>query len=40
MVDEVVKVTRKYQVTIPRRVCSKLGIKIGDKPLLGQRGDG
>jgi len=28
--DEV-KVTRKYQVTIPERVRCKLGVKIGDK---------
>ena len=26
-----VKVTRKYQVTIPKNVRSKLGVKIGDK---------
>ena len=30
MVEEV-KVTRKYQVTIPESVRSKLGVKIGDK---------
>jgi len=29
--SEEVKVTRKYQVTIPESVRSKLGIKIGDK---------
>jgi AbrB family looped-hinge helix DNA binding protein len=28
---EEVKVTRKYQVTIPESVRSKLGVKIGDK---------
>jgi AbrB family looped-hinge helix DNA binding protein len=27
---EEVKVTRKYQVTIPQSIRSKLGIKIGD----------
>jgi AbrB family looped-hinge helix DNA binding protein len=27
---ETVKVTRKYQVTIPESVRSKLGVKIGD----------
>ena len=27
---EEVKVTRKYQVTIPKSVRSKLGVKIGD----------
>ena len=29
--SEEVKVTRKYQVTIPESVRSKLGVKIGDK---------
>ncbi|MFB3887924.1 MAG: AbrB/MazE/SpoVT family DNA-binding domain-containing protein [Candidatus Bathyarchaeia archaeon] len=29
--NEEVKVTRKYQVTIPASVRSKLGVKIGDK---------
>jgi antitoxin PrlF len=29
--NEEVKVTRKYQVTIPESVRSKLGVKIGDK---------
>ena len=33
MVDEV-KVTRKYQVTIPESVRSKLGVKIGDKLIV------
>ncbi len=27
---ETVKVTRKYQVTIPESIRSKLGVKIGD----------
>jgi AbrB family looped-hinge helix DNA binding protein len=30
MLTEEVKVTRKYQVTIPQSVRSKLGVKIGD----------
>jgi antitoxin PrlF len=30
MLTEEVKVTRKYQVTIPKSVRSKLGVKIGD----------
>jgi AbrB family looped-hinge helix DNA binding protein len=34
MVEEKVKVTRKYQVTIPQSVRSKLGIKIGDKLIV------
>ena len=33
MVDEV-KVTRRYQVTIPESVRSKLGVKIGDKLIV------
>jgi len=33
MVEEV-KVTRKYQVTIPESVRSKLGVKIGDKLIV------
>jgi AbrB family looped-hinge helix DNA binding protein len=32
--QEEVKVTRKYQVTIPERVRSKLGVKIGDKLIV------
>ena len=31
---EEVKVTRKYQVTIPENVRSKLGVKIGDTLLV------
>jgi|GEM_PF-965673 antitoxin PrlF len=33
MRDEV-KVTRKYQVTIPENVRSELGVKIGDKLIV------
>ena len=32
--NEEVKVTRKYQVTIPKSVRSKLGVKIGDKLIV------
>jgi antitoxin PrlF len=32
--SEEVKVTRKYQVTIPQSVRSKLGVKIGDKLIV------
>ncbi len=32
--SEEVKVTRKYQVTIPESVRSKLGVKIGDKLIV------
>lgn len=38
MAGEEVKVTRKYQVTIPRRLRSELGIKVGDKILLRREG--
>jgi AbrB family looped-hinge helix DNA binding protein len=31
---EEVKVTRKYQVTIPESVRTKLGVKIGDKLIV------
>jgi AbrB family looped-hinge helix DNA binding protein len=36
--NEEVKVTRKYQVTIPESVRSKLGVKIGDKLLVKSDG--
>lgn len=32
--SEEVKVTRKYQVTIPESVRTKLGVKIGDKLIV------
>ncbi|MGA2385933.1 MAG: AbrB/MazE/SpoVT family DNA-binding domain-containing protein [Candidatus Bathyarchaeia archaeon] len=32
--EEEVKVTRKYQVTIPQSVRSELGVKIGDKLIV------
>jgi AbrB family looped-hinge helix DNA binding protein len=31
MVEEEVKVTRKYQITIPESVRANFGIRIGDK---------
>ena len=34
ILTEEVKVTRKYQVTIPESVRSKLGVKIGDKLIV------
>jgi AbrB family looped-hinge helix DNA binding protein len=34
MIEMEVKVTRKYQVTIPERVRSSLGIKVGDKLIV------
>jgi AbrB family looped-hinge helix DNA binding protein len=33
-----VKVTRKYQVTIPEKIRSKLGIKIGDRLIVKLQG--
>ncbi|MGQ9597779.1 MAG: AbrB/MazE/SpoVT family DNA-binding domain-containing protein [Thermoproteota archaeon] len=39
MVEEVVKVTRKYQVTIPKGVREKVGIKMGDNLKVADKGD-
>ena len=36
--NEEVKVTRKYQVTIPESVRSRLGVKIGDKLVVKSEG--
>jgi len=33
---EKVKVTRKYQVTIPQRIREKVGIKIGDELIVSE----
>jgi len=38
IVLEEVKVTRKYQVTIPKRLRSELGIRVGDRILLRREG--
>jgi len=38
LLEEEVKVTRKYQVTIPERVRSKLGVKIGDRLIVRSEG--
>jgi len=35
---EKVKVTRKYQVTIPKEVREKMGISIGDELLVNESG--
>jgi len=35
---EEVTVTRKYQITIPKKTRTKLGIEIGDKLLIGEEG--
>ena len=29
--EEITTVTRKYQITLPKRIRRRLGIKIGDK---------
>jgi len=31
VVEEVVKVTRKYQITIPKKVRKRVGVEIGDE---------
>ena len=35
---EEIKVTRKYQITIPKKTRTKLGIEIGDKLLIREEG--
>jgi AbrB family looped-hinge helix DNA binding protein len=35
---EKVKVTRKYQVTIPRKIREKVGIKVGDELIISNNG--
>lgn len=39
MMDEV-KVTRKYQITIPKEIRVKFGVKIGDKLILKEEENG
>jgi len=34
-----VKVTRKYQVTIPEEVRNKIGVRIGDELLVREEGE-
>ena len=36
--SEEVKVTRKYQVTIPESIRSELGVRIGDKLVVKSEG--
>ncbi len=31
---KIVKVTRKYQITIPKEIREKLGIRVGDKVIV------
>jgi len=40
MVEEVVKVTRKYQITIPKEVRERIGVEIGDKLKVMEKGEG
>jgi len=40
VVMEEVKVTRKYQITIPKEIRVKLGVKIGDKLILKEEENG
>ena len=35
----VVKITRNYQITIPKQIRDKLGLKEGDKVEIYQEGD-
>jgi len=35
---EKVKVTRKYQVTIPKDIREKIGISVGDELLVNENG--
>lgn len=39
MVEEVVKVTRKYQITIPKEVRKRVGVEIGDKLKVMEKGE-
>jgi len=39
VVEEVVKVTRKYQITIPKGVRKKVGIDIGDELRVADKGE-
>jgi len=36
---EIVTVSRKYQVTIPKRIREKIGIKVGDKVIMKIEGN-
>jgi len=38
-VEEVVKVTRKFQVTIPKSVREKIGIRMGDNLKVVDKGE-
>jgi len=39
MADNVVKVTRKYQITIPKEVREKVGVMIGDELRVVDKGE-
>lgn len=36
---EEITVTRKYQITIPKKTRTKLGIRVGDKLLIREEGE-
>lgn len=35
---EIVKVTRKFQVTVPKRAREKIGLRVGDRLVVSERG--
>jgi len=37
--ENVTKVTRKYQVTIPKNVRKKVGVEVGDRLKVTQKGE-
>jgi len=37
--EKVTKVTRKYQVTIPKEVRRKVGVEVGDKLRVMEKGE-
>ncbi len=39
MMGEVVRVTRKFQITLPKRVREALGIRVGDRLEVDVEGD-
>jgi len=39
MLENVTKVTRKYQVTIPKEVRKKVGVEVGDKLKVMEKGE-
>jgi len=37
--EKVIKVTRKYQVTIPKEVRKKVGVEVGDELRVQNKGE-